>query len=103
MSPTQRSLAHMRALGATVVVVEHYNWFSKSRQDLFGILDLVALLDGDTIGIQTTSAANVSARVKKITECEHLPALRKAGWTILVHGWRKGKDGKWALRVVDLS
>ena len=85
------------------MVVEHYNWFSKSRQDLFGILDLVALLDGDTIGIQTTSAANISARVKKITECEHLPALRKAGWTILVHGWRKGKDGKWALREVDLS
>lgn len=103
MSPTQRSLAHMRSQGATVCVVEHWNPFSKTRQDMFGILDLVALLDGETIGIQTTSGSNVSARVAKITASEHLPALRRAGWRLLVHGWRKNAAGKWQLREVDVS
>ena len=93
----------MRSQGATVCVVEHWNPFSKTRQDMFGILDLVALLDGETIGIQTTSGSNVSARVAKITASEHLPALRRAGWRLLVHGWRKNAAGKWQLREVDVS
>ena len=63
----------------------------------------MCLGDGETVGVQTTSSSNVSARVKKITASEHLPALRRAGWRLLVHGWRKNSTGKWVLREVDVS
>ena len=94
MTPTQRSLKHMRDQGYTVDVAEHWQAFARKRKDLFSIIDLVCLGDGVTVGVQTTSGSNVSARVKKITECEHLGALRKAGWRLLVHGWAKGANGK---------
>lgn len=103
MTPTQRSLKHMRDQGYTASVVEHWNPFARIRQDLFGIIDVVCLGIGETVGVQTTSLANVSARVKKISECEHLGALRRAGWRLVVHGWGRGKDGKYRLREVDVS
>ena len=103
MTPTQRSLAHLRGMGYTAEVVERWLSFARRRQDLFGIIDIVCLGDGETVGVQTTSSSNVSARVKKITASEHLPALRRAGWRLLVHGWRKNSTGKWVLREVDVS
>jgi hypothetical protein len=103
MTPTQRSLAHLRAAGWQVAIVEHWNPFARIRQDLFGVLDLLAVRDGVTLGVQTTSGSNVSARVRKIAESETVPALREAGWLLHVHGWRKGANGRWALREVDCS
>lgn len=93
----------MRAQGYAAQVVEKFNPFSRTRQDLFGIIDIVCLGDGETIGVQTTSGSNVSARVKKITESAHLGALRRAGWKLVIHGWRKNAAGKWQLREVDVS
>lgn len=104
MSPTQRSLNHLRKKGMVVNVVEHWNAFSRSRKDLFGIIDVVALSPaGETIGIQATSLANVSARVHKIAESEHIGALRKCNWRLYVHGWGKGPNGRYRLREVDVS
>jgi hypothetical protein len=102
MSPTQRSLAFLRGRGYLVAVVEKWNPHARIRQDLFGCLDLVAIKDGETLGVQTTSASNVAARVQKIAEAEATPLLRSAGWKIEVHGWRKLKSG-WEPRIVDLS
>lgn len=103
-SPTQRSLAHLRKLGMTADVVEYWNSFARQRKDLFSIIDIVALSpDGQTIGVQTTSLSNVSARVKKIAESEALPALRRCGWTLVVHGWGKQPNGRYRLREVDVS
>jgi hypothetical protein len=90
MSPTQRSLAYLREQGMTCEVVERWNAFARIRQDLFGIIDIVALDEQQTLGVQTTSWTNVSARVKKIAESPHLPALLRAGWVLEVHGWKKG-------------
>ena len=103
MSPTQRSLEYLRKAGYRVAIVERWNPYARIRQDLFGILDLVAIRDGETLGVQTTSGGNVSARVKKISESDSLPDLRRAGWSIHVHGWRKLANKKWGVRVVDLS
>jgi hypothetical protein len=86
-----------------VAIVEHWNPFARIRQDLFGVLDLLAVRDGVTLGVQTTSGSNVSARVKKIAESDAVPALRRAGWAIVVHGWRKAANGRWTLREVDCS
>jgi hypothetical protein len=90
MSPTQKSLAYLREQGMTCEVVERWNAFARIRQDLFGIIDIVALDEQQTLGVQTTSWTNVSARVKKIADSPHLPALLRAGWVLEVHGWKKG-------------
>ena len=62
-SPTQRSLAHLRALGYRVAIVERWNPFARIRQDLFGVLDLLAVKDGEILGVQVTSGSNVAARI----------------------------------------
>ena len=109
MTPTQRSLAMLRADGWTAEVVEHYNSFTRRRHDLFNIADIVALRGPDVLLVQTTSGSNVDARIKKIADAEHIGAVRAAGIAVHVHGWRKvkvkrgGKAMRWACRVVDVS
>ncbi len=102
-SPTQRTLARLKSEDYELVAItERWNPFARIRQDLFGIIDILAIKDGDTIALQVTSYSNIGARVKKITESPTLAPLRKAGWTILVEGWHK-KENKWVSRIVDLS
>ena len=103
MTPTQRSLAVLRAEGYKVAIVEHWNQYARIRQDLFGIVDLLAIRENETLAVQTTSGSNVAARIKKIAEHENTPAIRAAGWKIHIHGWRKNSKGKWVLRVEDVS
>jgi hypothetical protein len=101
-SPTQRSLAELRKRGYPLVAVtERWNPHARIRQDLFGIVDVLAVGD-DIIAVQATSGSNVSKRVAKITESAALPHLRKANIRIVVHGWTKRK-GRYVLREVDLS
>lgn len=102
-SPTQRSLAHLRGLKYRVAVVEKWNPHARIRQDLFGVVDLLAIRDGETLAVQATSGSNVSSRVKKIAEAEATPDIRRAGWRFLVHGWSKRANGRWELREVDVS
>ncbi|MFN7610654.1 MAG: hypothetical protein ACK5QX_06915 [bacterium] len=102
-SPTQRSLAYLRDEGYVAAVVERWNPHARIRQDLFGFVDLLAIRDGETLAVQTTAASSMSARVKKIAESELVGAVRRAGWRIHVHGWAKRADGRWHIRVVDVS
>jgi carbonic anhydrase len=102
VSPTQRSLKYLRDQGYTVAIVEHYNCFTKRRHDLFQFADLLAIRENEVMLVQVTSGTNVSARVKKISESEHIAAVRKSGMRVEVHGWRKLKSG-WAPKIVDLS
>jgi hypothetical protein len=101
MSPTQRTLEHLRALGYPLVqVVERWNPHARVRQDLFGCLDILAV-GPDIVGVQATSGSNVAARIKKLEASPALPVLRSAGIRVLVHGWRK-LQGRWQLREVAL-
>lgn len=102
-SPTSRSKAHMESLGYRVAIVEHWNSFTRRRQDLFGIIDLLGVGETGTLAVQATSGTNVSSRVKKIGESEAIGDIRKAGWAVQVWGWTKGKNGRYTLRVVDVS
>lgn len=103
MSPTQRSLKHLRDEGYVCAIVEHWDHFARKRRDLFGMFDLLCVRKGEVLAVQTTSGSNVSARVRKIGENELVGAIRDSGIRIHVHGWRKGANGRYALRVVDLS
>ena len=102
-SPTQRSKAHLEKLGYRVAIVEHWNSFARIRVDLFGIIDLLCLKGSETLAVQTTSASNMSARVKKIAESDAIADIRAAGWGFVVHGWKKGANGRYVLREIDVS
>ena len=101
-SPTERSLKKMRDDGYLVAVVERWNPHARIRQDLFGIIDLLGIKDGETLAVQTTTLSNMKARILKISESEATPIIRLANWKIEVHGWRKLKSG-WECKVEDLS
>jgi carbonic anhydrase len=101
-SPTQLSLEKLRADGWLAEVVEKWIPRANIRKDLWGWTDIVALKDGQTLAVQTTSYSNISARVNKITESDTIAEVRKANWSVEVHGWRK-VNNRWACKVVDVS
>lgn len=104
MTPTSRSLDLLRKEGWTAQVVEQ-TIRGKGvvfKRDLFSCIDIICLRDGVTMGVQTTSASNISSRIRKIAECPQLPEIRKAAWRIEVHGWSKRK-GRWQVRREDVS
>lgn len=107
-SPTQNSLRKLRAEGYVAEVVERWVPGANIRKDLFSFGDIVAISPRDEHGVRTmkivqaTSYSNLSARLKKIAECEFAPMVRECGVGIEAHGWRKVK-GRWTARVVDLS
>lgn len=103
MSPTELTLRHLRRAGYLAEVTERWIPMARKRKDLFGVVDVLALQGPQTLAVQTTSASNVSARVQKIADSDCVRFIRAAGWTLVVHGWRKGKDGKYQLRIVDCS
>jgi hypothetical protein len=102
MSPTQRSLAHLKALGYHAKVVERWNPFARVRQDLFGG-DILALKAGEPVLIvQATSGTNHAARRTKL-EKEGFRALwTGAGARLEVWSWAKqgarGKRKTWTVR-----
>ena len=102
VSTTQLSLKHMRAQGYYAEVVERYNFFTKRKNDFAGFLDLLCLRPGEVMGVQTTSLANISSRVKKIMEHENLEVVLAAGIKIEVHGWVK-KNNRWQVKIVEIE
>jgi hypothetical protein len=55
-SPTKRTLAKLRKEGYLCAIVEKFNRFAGIRQDLFGFIDILAIREGEIIGVQTTSS-----------------------------------------------
>ena len=102
MTPTQRSLAALRELGYLVEVVEKWNSFTRTRKDLWGWADLLAIRRGEVLAVQVTSEG-VANRVKKVMDSETIGRVREAGIRIEVHGWRKNVKGRYVQRIVDLS
>ena len=74
MSPTQRSLHHLKALGYQARTVERWNAFAKIRQDVWGadreisqrfemLLRFVVLVDSDQTGARARENNGCSASV----------------------------------------
>lgn len=103
MTPTQRSLKHLRDQGYLAQVVEKWIPQARRRQDLYGFIDILAIRDNEVLGVQATSRSNVSSRVRKIAESPHIDAVRDAGIRIEVHGWGKMASGRYEVRVEDVS
>jgi hypothetical protein len=101
-SPTQRTIAAMKKRGYTCGIVEHWNPHTKTRHDLFGFVDLIAMKPGRIIAVQATSGTNTSARLAKIKAEPRAKVWLEAGGIILIVGWRqlvvRKKDGTKAKR-----
>jgi len=93
----------LRDQGYLVAVTEKWNPHAKVRQDLFGFVDVLAIRDGETLAIQTTSGGNLADRRKKILAHENLPMLQSAGWQVVLHGWRKNSKSQWVVREEVIS
>jgi hypothetical protein len=102
-SPTTRTLELLRKQGYTAQVVERWQPHSRRRIDLFGVIDVLAIDGTKTIGVQTTSASNTSARRQKIYAEPAAAKWLASGNRLFIHGWRKkrhkpgGKAMRWVV------
>ena len=103
ISPTQLSLAMLREDGWFCWITEHYNYYARKKQDLWGFIDIIALKPGQVLGVQTTTASNMSARIKKIADHENVGNVRESGVMLHVHGWHQDDKKKWHCKVKDVS
>ena len=109
MSPTQRSLHHLRETGWTVAKVEYWLAPACRRVDIWRFGDLLACKpDGRPTLVQVTTGSHVSGRVEKARKnAGPLVAWLLSGGMLVVHGWAKrgprGEPKHWTLREVSLS
>jgi len=105
-SPTERTMAYLRAAGFTVVKVEHRDR-SGITHDFAGFADLIAFkAERPIIAVQATTTAHLSDRERKIRAepraKEWLATGRAAIWLV---GWEKvawGKRTRYEVTVRDL-
>ena len=84
---------------------------TKRRKDLYDIFDIIAVPQEyhplrnryNVIGVQTTTASHIKSRLEKIKQNPHTMVLLRAGWGIVIHGWKKNRAGKWELVQVNVG
>lgn len=95
-------MAYLRSKGASAAIVEHWNSFANIKQDLFSWIDVLAILDGKFVGVQTTTQAHAAERIDKARGKVALQDWLKAGGILVVHCWAKrgGRDKRklWTLK-----
>ncbi len=111
ISNTSRTLEYIRSQGWEACIVEKFNRFGGKfgvRQDLFGIIDIIALGEKGIYGIQSCGQS-FSEHDKKILENPlSLKWLEKGGILLLI-GWRKtklkrgGKALRWTPKIKEYS
>jgi len=90
-STTRLSLERLRSEGWEAEVVEHWKRNPatgvQTKHDLFGIIDILAVRDNETLAVQTTSRDHLPNRLQKIAKAAVTPKLHAAGWRLVCHGW----------------
>ena len=121
LTPTQRTMRELRAAGCRCAVVEKWNSFARRgaggppgiRQDLFGIVDVLALdPTRGFVGVQCCAGSGFVAHFCKLT-AENAQAsldwLSTPGGNLEIWAWRKvkvargGKAEVWRPRVVVVT
>lgn len=112
MSPTQRTLAECRRRGWLAAVVEKWNPHARIRQDLFGCLDVLAIVPGGSLtpgyflGIQACAGSSHAARAAKVKAEPRMLEWKRAGGEVAVWSWSKrgaqGKRKTWTLRETEV-
>jgi len=102
-SPTSRSLELLRKSGFLAQVVEKWNPHARIRQDLFGVIDVLAIDDDKTLGVQATTMSGRSSRLRKIQKSKEAVAwLRMDSRRLELWCWRKLKN-RWRVHKTVLG
>lgn len=121
MTPAQRTMQELRRLGLRCAVVEKWNSYARRngdgppgiRQDLFGIIDVLALdPERGVIGVQCCAGSGLAEHWRKIS-IDHLQEtmdwLSTPGAALEIWVWRKvkvkrgGKAMVWRPRIVPVT
>lgn len=113
-SPTQRTIRELKNQGRICAIVERWNAHVGEhgiRQDLFGIIDVIALdPQRGVVGVQSCGQA-FSEHFKKLTiekAEETMNWLKTPGTALELWSWRKiklkrgGKAERWAPRIREI-
>lgn len=106
-SPSSRCLAELKRRGWPAGVVERFVFFPPPghRVDLFGFIDIVALVPGGTLGIQACAGSGHAAHRDKILEAPlartwlSVPSNRLELWSWSKRGGRHVTRKLWTMRV----
>ena len=98
MTPSQRTIKHLKDQGYMVANVEHYNAFTRRKHDLWGCIDILAIGNRETLAVQVTTKSHMANRIRKIEESEALPEMLRSNWRVIVHGWWKNNKGRYELK-----
>ncbi len=114
LSPVQRTIRELRDKGIVCAIAQHFNPYVGEhgiRQDMFGILDVVALDVVDTIGIQCCGT-DFKIHFEKLTveKSENsIYWLTAPTRKLQIWSWRKlklkrgGKAMRWTPRIVEIT
>jgi hypothetical protein len=93
----------MRKDGYTAQVVEKFNSFTKTRLDLFGCIDLIAVGQGRIVGVQACAGGDHAKRKAKALAEPRLKTWLESGGQFAVVSWAKrgarGERKLWTARV----
>ena len=115
MRPTQRTIRELKNNGRVCAIVEKWNPHVGShgiRQDLFGIIDVLALdPERGVIGVQCCGGGLASHRRKMIEERaqETYDWLSTPGTKLEIWAWRKvklkrkGKAMRWRPKIIEIT
>ena len=116
MTSNERTLKRCRQSGHTAAVVEKFNPHVGKfgvRQDLFSIIDVIALdHDRGIIGIQACTGSSYQEHIRKLTRQEAARSrdwLKTPGAILEIWGWRKikvrrgGKAVVWKPRIKEIT
>jgi len=105
-SPTSRSLVECRKRGWIAQVVERWNPHARVRQDLFSVIDIVAITPTGILGIQACAGTSHAARVAKVVAEPRVRAWLGAGARLAVWSYAKrgarGELKRWQLREQEI-
>ncbi len=114
-SPTQRTIRELKNQGRRCAIVEKFNAFVGPhgvRQDLFGIIDVIALdPERGVVGVQSCGQAFAAHERKFFEERaqECVDWLSTPGTVLELWGWRKvklargGKALRWSPRIREFT
>ena len=122
MTPTQRTLAHLKKDGMTAGIVEKWIQFGPKdprrrfmpgmRKDFLDIIDIIALSDTETWGVQSCAGSGFAAHWKKLTVEkveESQDWIACPNRRLFIYAWRKlvvkrgGKLKRWVPRIEEIN
>lgn len=114
MSPTQRTLKVLKDRGCKAGIVERWLRYAGSfgkRQDLFGIIDIIAISPTGVLGIQCCSGS-LAEHYRKLTEEKNQESydwLMTPYCRLEIWSWRKllkkrgGEAKVWKPRIAEIT